>query len=237
MAIHQAIATRTYYAQPNSFRMRARRSRASRNLVTGLFDERAHGDYKTAAAFRMARSRSASRRPLPSKGTSWLIRQRKLIVFDRLLARLLVAAPDRWILKGAVALDFRLGDRARSHNGPRSRPTRRTWQAATDDLLSAQAIDLGDFFVFQIERTERSGMGAEVARFVTASERKSTVDALKKSPSTLASPIRLELHPDRCGDLTYFGFRGDLANRGPSASLSNSARCRKAPCLYASLWR
>ena len=30
-------------------------------------------------------------------------------VFDRLLARLLVVAPNRWLLKGAVALDFRYG--------------------------------------------------------------------------------------------------------------------------------
>jgi hypothetical protein len=76
--------------------------------------------YSTAAAFRMA----LHDRLLPTaavKGESWLIHQRELITFDRLLARLLVAAPDHWILKGAVALDFRLGDRA-DHHGPGSCP-------------------------------------------------------------------------------------------------------------------
>jgi hypothetical protein len=76
--------------------------------------------YPTAAAFRMA-LQDRLRQTAVVKGESWLIHQRKLITFDRLLARLLVAAPDHWILKGAVALDFRLGDRA-DHHGSGSRP-------------------------------------------------------------------------------------------------------------------
>ena len=43
-----------------------------------------------------------------------LVRLRKDVAFERLLARLLVAAPDRWVLKGGLALDYRLGDRART---------------------------------------------------------------------------------------------------------------------------
>src|SRR5438132_14189858 len=38
------------------------------------------------------------------------MRLRKNVVFQRLLARLLVLSPDRWVLKGGLALDFRLAD-------------------------------------------------------------------------------------------------------------------------------
>ena len=38
-----------------------------------------------------------------------LLRLRKLVVFDRLMARLMVAAPNRWVVKGAAALLFRIG--------------------------------------------------------------------------------------------------------------------------------
>jgi hypothetical protein len=83
-----------------------------------------------------------------------LVRLRKAVVFDRLLARLVAVAGNRWVLKGAVALDYRLG--------PGTRTTKDVdlgrsddEEAATADFLSAQAADLGDFFVFAIQRTDR----------------------------------------------------------------------------------
>lgn len=83
-----------------------------------------------------------------------LIRLRKLVVFDRLMARLLIAAPNRWVVKGAAALLFRLG--------PQSRTTKDldlgrqdNEEAATSDFLAAQSLDLGDHFTFTIERTRR----------------------------------------------------------------------------------
>lgn len=36
------------------------------------------------------------------------------LVCQRVMARLLIVAPDRWALKGGIALDFRLGTRARA---------------------------------------------------------------------------------------------------------------------------
>jgi len=83
-----------------------------------------------------------------------VVRLRKLVVFDRLLARLLAVSPDRWILKGALALDLRLGTRART---TRDMDLARwdTEAAATVDLLAAQAVDLNDYFMFRIERTDR----------------------------------------------------------------------------------
>lgn len=81
-----------------------------------------------------------------------LARLRKEVVFDRLLARLVATASDRWVLKGGLALDYRFGDRARTTkdidlavDGDEA--------SATGDLLTAQATDLGDFFIFTIERT------------------------------------------------------------------------------------
>ena len=54
-----------------------------------------------------------TQQPVHERGIS-LTRLRKEVVFDRLLARLLRVAPHRWLLKGALALDFRLEERART---------------------------------------------------------------------------------------------------------------------------
>ncbi len=103
--------------------------------------------YATPAAFRTALE---VRLLAHSKATSLsLDRLRKQVVFERLLARLLVAAPDRWVLKGGFALDLRLGARAR--------PTRDldlargdAVEQVTADLLTAQAMDIEDHFVFAV---------------------------------------------------------------------------------------
>ena len=67
--------------------------------------------YKTPSAFRAAleqRLRDTSKRTgLP------ISRLRKAVVFESLLARLIRTAKGRWVLKGAVALEFRTGTRAR----------------------------------------------------------------------------------------------------------------------------
>lgn len=80
-------------------------------------------------------------------------RLRKEIVFDRLLARLVAVAPDRWILKGGVALDHRLGDRARM---TKDLDIGRwdTLDAATTDLQEAAAHDLGDYFSYTVRLTD-----------------------------------------------------------------------------------
>jgi hypothetical protein len=43
-----------------------------------------------------------------------LVRLRRRAAFERLLVRLELAAPRRWVVKGGMALEIRLGDRARS---------------------------------------------------------------------------------------------------------------------------
>ena len=108
--------------------------------------------YASAAAFRTALEVRLKKRS-DDTGES-LSRRRKSVVFDRLLARLVAVASGRWVLKGAVALEFRFGSRTRTTKDidlGRGDDER----AATSDFIQAQRVDLGDFFVFVIQRTDR----------------------------------------------------------------------------------
>jgi len=108
--------------------------------------------YATAAAFRSALE--AHVRLRSQRGGPSIVRVRKAIAFERLLARLLAIAPDRWMLKGALALDFRLGMHARA-TMDMDLGRYDDADAGTGDLLAAQERDLGDYFVFSVERTDR----------------------------------------------------------------------------------
>lgn len=115
--------------------------------------------YQTAAAFRQAledRLRTHSQ----ETGMS-LIRLRKMVVFDRLLARLVQVAPDSWVLKGALALDFRLKERARA-TMDMDLGRRDDAEAATEDLQDAVGIDLQDFFRFSAKSATALFDGAAV---------------------------------------------------------------------------
>ena len=124
--------------------------------------------YATGGAFRTALEQRllaiAQQRGVP------LVRLRKLIAFERLLARLVAAAPDRWVLKGAVAFHFRLAARFRTTKDM----DLGRWDdepAATDDLVAAQQIDLGDHFRFAVGRTAKLDQlleGAAVRYHVSA---------------------------------------------------------------------
>jgi hypothetical protein len=107
--------------------------------------------YTSANAFRTALEERIKRTADP--GGISIVRLRKMVVFDRLMARLLVVAPGRWIVKGGVALDLRLGDRARATRDL-DLARQDNEEVATDDLLAAADTDLADFFVFTIEQTE-----------------------------------------------------------------------------------
>lgn len=81
-----------------------------------------------------------------------MARLRKHIVFDRFLARLFAVAPDPWPLKGGVAIEYRLGDRARATRDLDLLHDLGALQL-DDDLSMAESFDLGHFFVFSIRRT------------------------------------------------------------------------------------
>ena len=103
--------------------------------------------YETGYGFRMAletrlKAESAKQK-LP------LIRLRKAVAFDRLLARLSADPNSDWILKGGFALQVRLQDRARTTKDidllvrlPREEVHRR--------LVLAAAHDMSDFSRFVI---------------------------------------------------------------------------------------
>lgn len=107
--------------------------------------------YATAAAFRQA----LDDRLKTEAATTGLgiARLRKRVAFELFLRRLVAVAPDRWVLKGALALDFRFH--------ATSRPTRDMdlsraddENAAIEDLAAAQELALDDFFTFAARRTD-----------------------------------------------------------------------------------
>jgi Nucleotidyl transferase AbiEii toxin, Type IV TA system len=104
--------------------------------------------YATAGAFRSALE--ARLKDEQSDGVG-LSRLRKRIVFERLLARLQVVAPDSWLLKGGFALELRLGGRART-----TKDVDIDWTVgegeATELLLDAAALDMEDMFSFDVRR-------------------------------------------------------------------------------------
>jgi hypothetical protein len=91
-----------------------------------------------------------------------LVRLRKLVVFDRLMARLCIVAPSGWFLKGAVALNFRVGSRFRTTKDL-DFCRYDSEEAATADFIAAQSVDLGDYFTFIIEKTGEIDMSVENA--------------------------------------------------------------------------
>lgn len=105
--------------------------------------------YDSASAFRMALEERLRTESLAT-GVA-LSRLRKTVAFDRLLARLLEGAPEAWVLKGGLALQLRLEDRARTTKDI-DLHTRERAETALDLLVSSALIDLGDFFRFEVPR-------------------------------------------------------------------------------------
>lgn len=108
--------------------------------------------YASAAAFRTALEARLKTHHDPVGIT----RLRKRIVFERLLARLQVVAPDAWVLKGGFALELRLGELART-----TKDIDVDWSVGEDEavelLLEAAELHLDDCFEFSLERTVVSG--------------------------------------------------------------------------------
>ena len=188
--------------------------------------------YASAPPFRQAleaRLGAASRAGGPS-----LARLRKGVAFDRLLARLVAAAPDRWILKGALALDYRFGDRARTTRDV-DLAVRGDEPSATADLLAAQALDLGDFFNFAIERTgtlDRLGDGAAVRYHVVAELAGRVFDAFVLDVG-FDPPAGVE--PDRLNGPDLLGFAGIGPVVVPALPLAFAVA--ESPCVHARLRR
>ncbi len=103
--------------------------------------------YTDGAAFRRALEDRLHNQSLQSHAP--LLRLRKLVAFDRLLARLVADSPKSWLLKGGLALQLRLGARART-----TQDIDLLLIGQISDLhqalARAAATDLGDWFEFEV---------------------------------------------------------------------------------------
>lgn len=106
--------------------------------------------YETAKAFRTALEQRL-KNEAEASGVA-LLRLRKRVAFERFLARLAASESSGWVLKGAFALELRLGLRARTTKDI-DLGRADDEEAATEHLEAATHVDLGDFFVFEVRRT------------------------------------------------------------------------------------
>ena len=68
--------------------------------------------YESGASFRRALEDRLRSQSLQTGAP--LVRLRKMVAFDRFLVRLVQDQPNAWVLKGGLALQLRLGERART---------------------------------------------------------------------------------------------------------------------------
>ncbi|NLG96413.1 MAG: nucleotidyl transferase AbiEii/AbiGii toxin family protein [Chloroflexi bacterium] len=107
--------------------------------------------YDSSSAFRRALEDRLRHQALSSGAP--LARLRKMVAFERFLARLVTAQPDAWVLKGGLALQFRLGGRARTTQDI-DLHLRQTSPAdhVHATLVAAALRNLGDWFAFEVAR-------------------------------------------------------------------------------------
>lgn len=115
--------------------------------------------YKTAAAFRRALEERLRQQSL--EGRQALARLRKMVAFDRFLARLARREPEAWIVKGGFAIQLRLGDRARTTKDIDVSATKLwTREETVSHLRAAASLDLGDWFEVEVGEPAEAATGA-----------------------------------------------------------------------------
>ncbi len=85
---------------------------------------------------------------------------RRQAALERLMVRLMAAAPQRWALKGGLALETRLKDRARASMDMDIDHVHGIG-AAREDLARAAQLDLGDHFSFVITESRETQSESE----------------------------------------------------------------------------
>jgi Nucleotidyl transferase AbiEii toxin, Type IV TA system len=115
--------------------------------------------YRTAAAFRHALEERFRQQSL--EGGQSLTRLRKMVAFDRFLARLAKKEPQAWIVKGGFALQLRLGARARTTKDIDVSATNRwTPEQTTAHLRAVASLVFGDWFEFEVGEPAEAATGA-----------------------------------------------------------------------------
>jgi hypothetical protein len=112
--------------------------------------------YSTAKAFRVALE--ARLKQIANNEHIDLQRLRRLVAFDRLLARIFQSQEKRWVLKGGYAMELRMEEARTTKDidlvieGPKQTP--RSDELLNDTLLEElreqASKDLGDYFVFMV---------------------------------------------------------------------------------------
>ena len=178
--------------------------------------------YATAAAFRQALDDRLTTEAM--KTGLGIARLRKRVAFELFLRRLVAVAPNRWVLKGALALDFRFH--------ATNRPTRDMdlgraddEDAAIEDLAAAQALALDDFFTFAARRTDALDDADDFRQFASTSRPSLPAASSINSSSTSASSTRSPRTRTRSRPPTYSPSQASNASACPLChSLSTSRR-------------
>lgn len=108
-------------------------------------------DYATPTAFRAAVEARLREQAGRLSAPAYMVRRQAAL--DRLLVRLTKVAPDRWALKGGLALQTRLGARARVSIDLDADHLHGA-AAARADLQRAAIEDVGDHFGFAVGRRD-----------------------------------------------------------------------------------
>lgn len=138
--------------------MPERPGRTLNQSLCGL-GEQALMRHRTAGAFRRALEKRLRDQRLGSNQT--LTRLRRMVAFDRFLARLTKKEPGAWIIKGGFAIQLRLGDRARTTKDIDIAITKSWTQEETaTHLREAASLDLRDWFEFEVGEPQGAATGA-----------------------------------------------------------------------------
>lgn len=105
--------------------------------------------YGSPSAFRQGLERRL--RDASLEGGLPLVRLRKTVAFDRLLARLVMIRSSDWLLKGGLALQLRTGTKSRTTKDIDLHMLERGGEAR-EFLIAACRLDAGDFFEFEVGR-------------------------------------------------------------------------------------
>lgn len=125
--------------------------------------------YATDAAFRTALDTRL--RNLARERSISIVRLRKEVIFERWLARLVKVQPTGWMLKGAVAIEFRLRGVARTTKDIDLEGFD-TLEEVNDLFRRCAQLDVGDRFVFAVTAIRKSdaGDGSTVGTFRIVTE-------------------------------------------------------------------
>ncbi len=206
---------------------------ATKHTIEAILTSRdAPMKYTSAAAFRQALEERL-KNEAASTGLG-LARLRKRVAFELFLRRLLVVAPDRWVLKGALALNFRLAIATRSTKDiDLGRDDDE--QAAIADITAAQQLMLDDYFTFAATRTdelEDTDEFSAVRFHVTAQLAGRTFEQFLVD---IGFSDRISWTPDTIHTSESLSFAGIDATRAPRDPDPTAPR-REGTRLHPHLW-